>query len=106
MNNERILCAAIHYDDKVNYDYSPQGINTGFVICGYRHNNCIEILKVIYKESSNVPKGLVRKSVQGFLTSKNRFVTRKEAFKIFFPEPGHKQPFDSLNDELFSEDLY
>lgn len=52
------------------------------------------ILK-IYKE-------LGSKSIEGFLTSNNRFVNRKEAGEISFKA---KQT-DILKSELYSEDIY
>ena len=43
MNNkqEYILCAAVHYNDLGMYARQPKNIETGYVICGCRHDNCI-----------------------------------------------------------------
>lgn len=42
MNNleERILCAAVHYDDGKEYVHQPINITSGYVVCGHRHHNC------------------------------------------------------------------
>lgn len=79
---ERILCAAVDYK--------------GQIIPGYRHDDCIRIISNIYLQ----PK--VSQAMQGFLTSKNRFVSRKEASKIAY-DAGQ---IDKLTDLLLSEDLY
>lgn len=62
-----ILCAAINYK--------------GIIICGHRHSECINVLTKLLKQ--NVPFDiLLNDEYQGFLTSKNRFVDRYEAWKI------------------------
>ena len=59
--DEYILCAAIDY--------------YGFIISGFRHKDCAKILdKISLNDNDLYPRG--------FLTSKNRFVDRKEAWKI------------------------
>lgn len=59
-DNEIILCAAIHYDNGLEYLHqSIYGIRTGFVLCGYRHPNIIGILPTnIYFK--NIDKNSVR----------------------------------------------
>lgn len=79
---ERILCAAVRY--------------YGDTITGYRHNNCIATIRDIFTSS------LVTQQIQGFLTSKNRFVYRKEAGEIAY-KAGQ---IDKPTDLLLSEDLY
>ena len=81
MAKERILCSAVHYDNGAKS--TVLNIGSGVVICGRRHGDCIEILKGILKgiapvDESKIPDPHER----GFLTSKNRYVSRKEAFKI------------------------
>ena len=98
LNLEYILCAAIHYKVRDSLVHRPSNVENGIVICGWRHHNCIEIASRI---------GINKEEhVQGFLTSKNRFLTREEARtfaievdQIFADETFHK-------DMLFSEDLY
>lgn len=94
---EKILCAAIHYNDGIYHHSQPKGIIEGIVICGYRHNNCISLLALFY------PNGEYKaKCIQGFLTSKNRFVNREEGAQLWKEQGGVL----NYSNELFSEDLY
>jgi hypothetical protein len=61
--NEIILCAAIDYN--------------GTIICGRRHDDCYTILKNLVSNPV-----LPDRDKQGFLTSENRYVDRKEAWNI------------------------
>ena len=106
-NKEFIICAANYYDNGEEQSFSPRNTKTGFVVCGRRHHNCINIFSRIvgfpYDE-----KGLelLRTEVQGFLTNKDRFVTRLEALEIARESgqiiTGEGNPVLGL----FSEDLY
>lgn len=89
-HKERILCAAIWYRDEKKYSHQPRNIETGFVVSGHRHSN---IISIIYELTGRKTKS---DATQGFLTSCNRFVDRKEAAKIFLSD----------KEVLFSEDLY
>ena len=92
---EFILCAAIKYQDTV--------------ICGRRHGDCYTILKklltpYIHPDDIILPE----REYQGFITSTNRYVDRKEAFKI---AKENNQIWHNLFDDvdeniLTSEDLY
>lgn len=104
---ERILCAAIWYMEvdggEVVRGMQPSNTNKGIVVCGWRHGNCIKLMKeqtglrtVTYANDG------VGEHEQGFLTSKNRFVSRKEAGEIAFSAGQITKPTDCL----FSEDLY
>ena len=128
-SKEYILCAAIHYDNGLKYIFHDiYGIDTGFVLCGYRHPHILSVLptnpyylkgmfddgntEAIQKyEELNVKYGwqedsLTRcKTIQGFITNKGRFVNRKEAFKIAL-DAGQIDETNGVNRELFSEDLY
>ncbi len=86
---EFILCSAI--------------MHNGDVICGYRHSDCISLAQkhiAAVIERDNV--------VCGFMTSKNRFITRDEAFKIAKKENQiwHKVHDGVDENILISEDLY
>lgn len=130
MKREYVLCAAIHYDNGLKYVFqSKYGIETGFVICGYRHPYIADILptnpyflekvfedgidkeQIQKYEELKVKYGwqegdLFRcKTVQGFITSKGRFVNRKEAYKIALAAKQINETA-GVNGELFSEDLY
>lgn len=81
---EYILCAAIKL------------FVSNSIVCGHRHSDCIQLFCSItgYKITSL--------DEQGFLTSKNRFVDRREAARIAF-EAGQVA---ELSDCLISEELY
>lgn len=104
---EYILCSAIHYEDSIKHQGQPKNITTGFVIVGRRHHNCIAMLPIIFGSIDNYEKSKVRREHQGFLTSFDRYVDRKEAYLI---AKSQGQLLHNLHDEnnlqLFSEDLY
>jgi len=103
---ERIICAAIHYRLGDKLVHTCSNIKSGLIVFGLRHGNCFSILNKIYPDREYITNNKDGKvTVQGFLTSENRFVTRREAAKIAFaagqiPENIAKIEF------LFSEDLY
>lgn len=99
---ERILCAAIHYDDGGEYVHQPNNIKSGFVICGHRHHNCIATYNLTHM--SVVFDG--GKVVQGFLTDTNNFVNREKALKIAHDAGQLKHPDEVRGGRLFSECLY
>lgn len=94
---EYILCSAIWYQDGELYIDQPINIESGFVICGRRHHNIINTLgqKFFFRSAT-------QKHIQGFITSLNRFVDRKEGADIAY-NSGQTM---SKKKELFSEDLY
>lgn len=103
---ENIRCAAIHYDDPKQYNDQPLGIINGFVMCGYRHDNIRSTMEQVIPYYDKL---FASKYNEGFLTSYNRFVHRKEAFQIakeagqlLYPD----QPWRDEKMELSSEDLY
>lgn len=93
---EYIICSAIWFKDGKKHEHQPKNIDTGFVVCGRRHHNCF-ITKSLLQEFSEAKKT----ADQGFLTSKDRFVDRKEAATIAFERGQSKK-----KNILFSEDLY
>jgi hypothetical protein len=108
---EKILCAAIWYKelDKMSEKWvpnvegfmRPKNIDKGIVICGYRHPSCMyTMIAITGKRSVSIECG---EYVQGFLTSENRFVDRREAAIIHIGN-GHSLSYSTL--ELYSEDLY
>ena len=94
---EYILCSAIHYDTGRKEIHQPDNIEYGIVVCGYRHSSCIEL-----KSQMKIP--YYSRPIQGFLTSENRFVDRKEALKIAKKAGQVDKPLNSKY--LISEDLY
>lgn len=94
-SREYIICAAIWYDDGISVDqnakeevkfpmhgkgrtYHNDNINTGFVIAGHRHYNIISILPTNPSYNGGI------ESVQGFLTSKGRFVDRYQGMYLAY----------------------
>jgi len=105
---EIVLLSAIHFDDKREHIHQPVNITTGYVVCGYRHCNCYGLLGAIFTDTDNEPWKRVRpeKETQGFITNKNRFINREEAFKIATDNNQILDPEDTRGNELFSEDIY
>lgn len=100
MNNgetEYVMCAAIHIDDGKCYSYQPYNIDTGIVFCGWRHPGVFEQMRDL--DLSGISKG-----IQGFLTTKNRFLTRQEAYELVKKVGQLKQPL--IGGMLTSEDLW
>lgn len=102
--DEQILCAAIWYRDlelKEIFDayVLPVNLDKGIVFCGHRHPHCMYSMCSI----TGLRQCDAGYEVQGFLTSKNRFVDREEGARI------HVQNGGKLNystRQLYSEDLY
>lgn len=93
---EYILCAAIWY---ANYDtvHKPHNVDSGIVISGVNHAQCIGVFNQL--TGKRTPE---ETTIQGFITSKNRFVDRKEGSAIAFNANQTKEDDGCL----FSEDLY
>ena len=86
-NKEFILCAAIWINDSQVHDQQPENINIGYVVCGRRHNNCYQTITSLKGDLNKYIKslGLTNKNYrmgQGFITSLDRYVDRKEGWKI------------------------
>ena len=110
---EKILCAAIHYDDGNPYRrLMPINIEVGMVVCGHRHGHCIQQLAEWFypdwqtnKEQDQIRIKVLRGSTQGFLTNKNRFLNREEAMLIAI-EADQLICDDLGKVTLYSEHLY
>ena len=50
---EFILCAAIYINDGFVHEEQPTNIETGFIVCGRRHNNCYQTFKIICEDLYN-----------------------------------------------------
>ena len=96
---EYVICAAIWFNDGKKHIHKPKNIEIGFVVSGRRHHNCYYIASVCLAEKYSEAKGTC---VQGFLTSKDNFLDRKEAGKLAFEQKQIPEPTNCL----FSEDLY
>lgn len=76
---EYIICAAIHCQDNKTHEEQPSNIETGFVICGRRHSDIFALLDALDIKFKDYTEEKLR---DGFMTSKNRFVDRKEGAKV------------------------
>lgn len=107
MNNiERILCAANWYKDVVlkrkdlpSGHFRPKNCKIGIIFCGHNHLACLYQMIAM----TGKPQHKAGREIQGFLTSENRFVGRKEG-ALIHTKNGGKLKYSSK--ELFSEDLY
>lgn len=101
---EYILCAAVLYEDGIVYDLRPDNIETGLVVCGRRHGDCymtILGLKPDYAETAT------ERDNQGFMSSKNRYVDRVEAYQIAKAAGQLLMNLDEQEKpQLISENLY
>lgn len=105
MKQERVLLASIHYDVPEQYEDQPEGINNGWLVNGISHD---DVRSTMEQTIHNYDKFFARKSNEGFLTSKNRFVGHVEAFQIAFRcgQVSNVESSHRGNGELSSEDLY
>jgi len=105
---ERIICAAVWYKElQLKKDmpietYLPKNLDRGIVFNGHRHGQCI-YTKCAITGLRDAESG---ENEQGFLTSKNRFVSRKEAFIIAKEQGQIIDLSKTRNETLYSEDLY
>jgi len=116
---EYIACSAIYYPNGDKFQLQPANIDNGFVACGHRHAHCrIPLVEMFYpnwqeERDSGMPLEeqprihVIRNEIQGFLTSKNRFVDRIEGMAIALAAdqilPDRKR---NLQEILYSEDIY
>lgn len=82
---EIVICAAIKLKD-------------GRIFRGHRHNDCLRAARGVASVSE------VYDAVQGFITSQNRFVDRREAYNI--AAYGNQVADEVMQRDLYSEDLY
>ena len=109
---EYLLCAAIWYKDLPMVrpeildirGMRPYNVDRGVVISGWRHANCIyQVAAILGLRSVPAETG---ESVQGFLTSENRFVDREEAFDIAVRAGQLNDRERGGSKTLYSEDIY
>lgn len=91
---EFILCAALNFES--------------IIICGHRHSDCYAILKNLYKKFTGSENDIIlpERKDQGFLTSNNRYVDRKEAWNIAKANNQIAYGRESSDEYLISENLY
>ena len=106
--NEKIICAAIWYKNiELKKElpievYLPANLDRGIVFNGHRHGQCI-YTKYAITGLRDAESG---ENEQGFLTSKNRFVSREEGLQIALQENQVIDLSQIRGNRLFSEDLY
>ena len=98
---EKIMCAAIWYQDNKKHPHQPENVEEGYVICGHRHHNIIYIQHLAKIKVSHWGN---TRWCQGFLTDKNRFVDRVEAHQIAINSGQLKGKM--IGPVLTSEDLW
>ena len=93
MEREFILCAALNHN--------------GNIICGHRHSDCYATLKNVVKVND---EDMPQRENQGFLTSLNRYVNRKEGWIIAKENNqiqwGLEASENGEDSQLISENLY
>lgn len=99
-NKEIVICAAIWVQDGKKRPHQPTNIPSGTVFCGLRHPSILSQLAAYGIAHKNC-------SVQGFLTSKNHFLTREEASELV-KSNNQEMVVDrsAIREQLYSEDLY
>lgn len=94
MQQEYILCASIVFEETM--------------ICGHRHSDCYAILQNLRPDIAN--DKLPQREHQGFLTSKNRYVSRQEGWNIAKAMGQIKWGLEASENgegsQLISENLY
>ena len=112
---EFILCAAIWVNDKQKHEQQPKNVEIGYVICGRRHHNCYQTVKDLKGDVNTYFKSLDMsddnyREHQGFITSLDRYVSRKEGWTIAKSNSQIQFGLEASENEdesiLISENLY
>jgi len=96
---EYVMCAANWIDDGKHYTHKPFNINTGIVFSGWRHGSIFEQSQIGYPFYMYGDK-----TIQGFLTTKNRFLNREDALELVKRIGQLTKPL--IGGTLTSEDLW
>jgi len=94
---ELIMCAAVHVDDRIEHRYQPYNIDKGIVFCGWRYPCIFSQIRAAYGDKYS-------DSIQGFLTTKNRFLSRSESIDMVMQNGQLKKGL--IGGILKSEDLW
>lgn len=94
---ELVMCAANWVDNGKQHHHQPYNIPSGIVFCGWRHPCIIQQYRETYKIGDV-------EEIQGFLTTKNRFLNREEALELVKSNGQLKKRL--LGGVLTSEDLW
>jgi len=96
MENEVCICAAVKYNNKIWF--------------GHRHRNALDAMndELSYSMNREQLSHIYKDVIQGFITTNNRFVDRKQGYDLQnnagIKSVAKKLPY--LHGELYSEDLY
>lgn len=96
---EYVMCAANYYNDETKHMFQPYNIDNGFIVCGWRHPSCGMTYMALNTNAKRWDN-----CIQGFLTTKNRFLTRAEALELVISTGQLTKP--TIGGELTSEDLW
>jgi hypothetical protein len=100
-SKEYIICAAMYYVDGtangIWYENIPH--DKGHIICCLNHE--FRTLASIYPDKKHFGEEVI----QGFMTSKRRFIGREEALQLAW-DCGQIEEIDFGKTLLYSEDLY
>jgi len=102
MNNgktEYIMCASNWVNDLEEHLFQPFNIPSGICYNGWRHPCIFQQYQERYPQET-----FGKSETQGFLTTKNRFLTRSEALVLVRENGQLKQPL--IGGMLTSEDLW
>ena len=102
------MCSAIWYKElplkKTNIPLNvllPVNCNKGVVFCGQNHNHCMYTMIAV----TGLMSDQAGESIQGFLTTKNRFVDRYDAYTVAV-DAGQIKHDDKFVKKLYSEDIW
>jgi hypothetical protein len=98
---EKILCAAIHYENLPKPVHSVKNKDKGLTLCGHDHAAIIGLCTVLLNKKQHE----LQPYEQGFLTSENRFVDRKEAWEIAVRAKQLMNVKNLNGGTLYSEDI-
>lgn len=96
---EYVMCAANYYDDGKDHQMQPYNIDKGFVIGSWRHA-CGGYAYM----AANPTSKRWDNCEQGFLTNKNRFLTREQSLELVKENGQLTKPL--IGGMLTSEDLW
>ena len=102
-NEEYIIASAVWNTVAVDPPqvHQPRNVDHGFIVFGIGHHVCMEILSRV------IPGRDHAADRDGFLTSKHRFVDRKEGLEIAKKIGQIREDWrPKLSDELFSENMF
>lgn len=96
---ERLMCAAMWIRDGQTHPHQPRNIETGFVVCGFRHHNILQTNWILRGEEAEIYSDIEF----GFLTTYERFLNREEAMKLARTYLDH---LPEGRTALYSEDVW